>query len=208
MIKKYKAYLVHHYSLVAYGLIPCLLALFGHLSSEKKLSQQIDEALYLKEKENLADKKAKLQEALNAQMKSASADYLETVIEPMQFLRSETQKISAMLHGSPENKAYQTRLQFLQNGQNTLRFRQQNFQRIGNQQEMEAKQIHPVELSREDLKQLLANIENITLGDTKPEGNPPNLLIKNFELIKKPLPTSEEVFLVNLELIKREIIHE
>lgn len=208
MIIKFKAYLLHPYSLLAYGLIPCLLALFGHLSAEKRLGQQVEEALYLKERENLAEKKAKLQETLSAQMKNASSDYLENVIEPMQFLRPEIQKLSAMLHGSPENKVYQTRLDFLQNGKNALQFRQQNFQRIGGLQEMEAKQVHPVEMNREDLKQLLANIESIALGDVKPEGNPPNLLIKHFELIKKPLPTSEEVFLVNLELIKREMIHE
>jgi len=205
---KFRALLSHPYILIACGLLPCFLALFVHFKAENKLAHQIEKALYLKERHILAERKGKLEEAQSLQMQKANSDYLENSIESMQFLRPEIQKLTAMLHSSPDNKTDQTRLDFLQNGKNTLRFRQQNFQRVGQLQEMEAKQVHPVEMNREDLKKLLASIENITIGDVKPVGSPPNLLIKHFELIKKPLPTNEEAFLVNLELIKREMIHD
>jgi hypothetical protein len=199
---------MHPYSYLALGLFACFLALFLHFRAERNLSNSIANALYLKEKAIAQERRQALDDALLSQLKTASADYLESTIENIQFLRPEIQKLHATLHASPELKAEKTRLDFLENGKNTLRFRQQNFQRVGNLQEMEAKQIHPVEMNREDLKTFLACIENTPLGNIQPLGHPPNFLIKNFELIKKPLASSEEVFLVNCELIKREMIHE
>lgn len=206
--EKIRRYLSHPYWLIALGLLPCFLVVFFHIGAEKKLGRFTEEALYLKEKQKWVEKKSALEQALLTQMQQASSDYLENEIESMQFLLPEIQKLTALLHSKPESKTEHTRLDYLQNGQNALRFRQQNFQRVGNFQEMEATQLHPVEMNKEDLKCLLARIENVQVGDVKPGNHPPDLLIKNFELIKKPLPSDEEIFLVNLELIKREIIHD
>lgn len=57
-------------------------------------------------------------------------------------------------------------------------------------------QDHPVEMNGDDLKNLLAKVENQEMG--------PLLLIKKFELKKKP----EETYLIQLELTKSEMIHE
>ncbi|NGX59717.1 MAG: hypothetical protein KR126chlam3_00874 [Chlamydiae bacterium] len=206
--KKIRRYLSHPYCLIALGLLPCFLVVFSHFASVKKLTRLTEEALYLKEKQQWIEKKKSLQQDLLMQMQKASSDYLENEIESLQFMLPEIQKLRALLHCDPSNETHLIRLDNLENGQNALRFRQQNFQRVGKFQEMDAIQQHPVEVNREDLKTLLARIENVQIGSTAPRNLPPDLQIKNFELIKKPLPVSEEIFLVNLELIKREIIND
>jgi hypothetical protein len=206
--EKIKHSLSNPYWLIACGLLPCLLTIFFQVKAEKKLHRLSEDARYLKKKQQLTEQKRKLQQGLLTQMQKAHRDYLENEIESLQFMLPEIQKLQAFLHLNTNNEENQKRLNYLQSGQNSLRFRQQNFQRVGSLQEMEAKQLHPVEMNREDLKNLLARIENLQIGKIIHNSFPPDLLIKNIEVIKKPLPSDEEVFLVNLELIKREMIRD
>lgn len=206
--KKVKQYLHHPYLILALGLIPCFLVITIYFRNARKLEELQTHVFYLKEKQLSAQKKSFLEQALLKQIKNADPAYLEKEIESLRFLQTEVHKIQALLHTEPNNESLQHRLNFLLEGQNHLRFRLQNFQRAGKFQEIQAIQEHPVELNREDLKKLLARIENVPIGEYKPGLHPPDLIIKNFELIRKPLPSNEEVFLIHLELIKREILHD
>lgn len=206
--KKLKLLLLHPFSWVVLAIIPCLFTISFYVKSAYKLDCLSEEALYLYEKKLSCQKKVDLEQKLLTQMKNADSAYLEKEIESLQFLQPEVQKIKALVHTEPNNEPLKNRLHFLQDGQNHLHFRQQNFQRIGKFQEMEAIQDHPVEMNNEDLKQLLALLENRQIGNFAPKSGTPDLIVKNFELIKKPLPSNEEIFLVNFELIKREMLHE
>lgn len=206
--EKLKKILIHPYTWIALGIFPCFFAACIYIRAVHKLDHLQEEVLYLYEKKQSNQRKTNLEQKLLTQLGQANSAYLEKELETLRFLQPEVQKIKALLHTEPNNALLQTRLDFLQNEQNQLRFRQHNFQRIGKFQEMEALQDHPVEMNREDLKQLLALIENQKIGDWMPGSNPPDLIVKSFELIKKPLPSNEEIFFVNLELIKREMLHE
>lgn len=203
-----KKWIYHPYAPLLIGLIPCILVVFLHFKSLSALNSLQNDAIYLKTKQHLAENASKVEADLTTQMSQADRSYLENQIESLHFLEPEIKKLGALLQTDPNQLEQKTRFDFLNSGKNALRFRQENFQRVGKIQEMEAKQVHPVEMNREDVKTLLSRIENVKIGEHLPGNRPPDLLIKQFELIKKPLPSNEEVFLVNLELIKRESLHE
>lgn len=191
---------------VSIGIIPCILTLLFVISAERSFNSLKDQALYLKEKKHCSQLKQKGEEQYISQLKEADRDYLENAIEGMQFLSDETQKIQALVHSETCDSVQLKRLDFLQNGENNLRFKEQNFQRLDQYQEVEAIATNSVEMNQQDLSQLLAKIENVQIGEYIANANPPDLLIRKFDLLKKPLTTNEEHFIINLELIKRECI--
>ena len=74
-------------------------------------------------------------------------------------------------------------------------------------QEVIEKQQHSIEINAEDLKKLLHRIEGIAIDPSLllPTGRP-QLLIQDFELRKSETDTKEHVYVVNMQLIKREPI--
>ncbi len=194
----------HPIGLISLGLIPCLLALTFIVSSQKNHANLKNRALDLKNKKEWSQLKQKKQQMFLSQLRCANRDYLEKDVENIQFLRDETYTLQALVHSEPNNQLLKKRLDFLQSGENRLTFKEQNFQRLDNFQEVEAILDHPVEMNQDDLFHLLSKIENVRLGEFFPGKNPPDLIIRKFELTKKPLTSNEEHFVVNLEIIKRE----
>lgn len=203
-----KSYLVHPIAWIMTGIACCILSLSYHLSSQHKLDRLKQTAMELKKRKEWTMKKEGLEKQLLSQLKSADRDYVEKELESLKVLTPEIKKLKALLHSDPNNASLKERLGFLESGQNTLHFREQNFQRVGNFQEVDVIQDHPVEMNRDDLKALIARIENKAIGSFSPGKNPPSILIKKFELFKKPMSSNEETYLVNLELTKHEIVNE
>ncbi len=211
-MKKYKAllkgYFFHPVSFIIGGMLCCLLSVAYQVTAQKKTSQLGQTALYLKKKEDWMMERKNLEKKVLHQLKVANRDYIEKELESLGFLQPEVQKLQALLHSDPQNQLYNKRYQFLTGNQNRLEFREQNFQRLDRYQEVEILQKHPVEMNRDDLKAFLARIENVLIGSFQPGVNPPDLLIKKFELLKKPMSSNEETFVINVELIKHEMVDE
>jgi len=130
--------------------------------------------------------------------------YLEKTLESFYFLEPEVKKLEALsLHWEQDQNA-KGRLIFLKEGSNRLSFATENIRRTEGWQEVEIKQQHPIECSDDDLKRLLSQIEGVTIWPYGPKEGLPQLIIKDFELGKKPLTSQESVFVVNMQLIKRE----
>jgi hypothetical protein len=117
--------------------------------------------------------------------------YLEKEVESLQFLQTEVKRLQVL--GSGKNSA---RLHFLQGGGNTVRLIEHNFRKKPPFQEADARTEHSVEMDTEDLKKLLSKLEGVSA---------PELTISQFQLNKKTISASEEVFVVYFELIKREL---
>jgi len=200
-----KFYLTHPYAWIAGGLLCCLLTLFYQISAERKLTRLSAISLQLKKRKAWTTEREQIESKLLQQLKVADRDYIEKELESLQFLSLEVKKLKTLLASDPTSAE---RLERLDHQQNRLHFRERNFQRHENYQEVEVIQDHPVEMNRNDLKNLLARIENKKIGPFHPSINPPDLMIKKFELIKKPASSTEETYLVNLEISKFEMIHE
>lgn len=207
-LQQVKSYLTHPFVWLSAGLLPCLLALSHYFSAQKELKLLEKNALFLKRKKEWATLKQERGKKILSQLKTANRDYVETYLQNMVFLQPEIKKLQALLHSDPHNGVRKQRLEHLQNGKNALQFTQQHFRMEKGFQEVDVIQEYPVEMNTTDLKRLLANIENKAIGPIQPEDRPPYFIITNFELLKKPLVSNEETFVVKLKLIKREIIHE
>lgn len=66
--------------------------------------------------------------------------------------------------------------------------------------------VHPVEVNAGDLQKILARIEGIEMGGIKTGPNRLQLLIIEFKLDKKAIHDKNEVFQLNLKLVKREFL--
>ncbi|MBS0628701.1 MAG: hypothetical protein JSS30_00580 [Verrucomicrobia bacterium] len=203
-----KLYLTHPLAWIIGGVSCCVLVLLYHFSAEQKLDRLTATAIQLKTRQTWTAERDRLEGKLQQQLKIADRDYIEKELESLQFLNLEAKRLQASLRSDPNSGPITERLEFLSSAQNRLHFREQNFQRIKGYQEVDVIQDHPVEMNRDDLKKLLARIENKTIGPFHPGPNPPDLLIKKFELIKKPMSSTEETYLINLELSKFEMLHE
>lgn len=98
----------------------------------------------------------------------------------------------------------QKRLNSLKEGKNRLLFSEEKIRSKDKMREVFEKQQHPVEINDEDLKQLLCVIEGVTIWPYGPKEGKPQLIIQDFQLSKKRTHAQDHVFVVNMNLIKRE----
>lgn len=176
---------------IALAFVPSVIALlaFGMSSQSLQETKWNIQTLTSKARSN-ALQNARTQKLME-KLENADPYYLEKSLEGARFLTREI----AQLEAAGDDK----RLSYLTGEQNRLSFAELGLQRLDRFQEVEARQKHPIELDGEDLKELLSLIE----GDSP---TAPQLIIKQLELIRKPTSSQDEVFLLNLELLKREKI--
>lgn len=98
------------------------------------------------------------------------------------------------------------RLEFLTGTSNDLTFTEGVVQSNPIFQETTETLVHPVEIDTKDLRTILAKIEGTTIGNETPSPNRPQLIILDFKLEKKHVTDKNEVFLLNLKLLKREFL--
>ena len=134
-------------------------------------------------------------------LETADRYYVNKYIESLLFLEPEIKRLQAVAHLDESSKK---RLCFLKDGPNQLQFAEENMQRVDQYQEVEEKQLHAVEMNEEDLKKVLSRIEEIEMGTFPINNGAPQLIIKNFQLLKKAITPQEQVYLVTMQMIKRE----
>src|SRR5262249_25946789 len=131
--------------------------------------------------------------------KTADRYYIDKYLESLTFLESDLKRLQGALQNDPNDEWSKKRMKFLNEGTNRLRFYEQNQKLVQNVQEVEEVQQASIEINTEDLKRILARIEEIQIGPYLSGQNPPQMIIKNFELIKKSLKENEETYLLNLQ---------
>jgi hypothetical protein len=201
-IKKYLSHPLAWLAFLILGLVPffCLI-LFFYMRLEElntfegRMEQAHKKAIIQKihkEKENV----------FLTKIKNVDHFYIDKHLETLAFLEHEVKRLQASAYDSDDMS--KKRLAFLKEGSNRLLFSEEKIRHNETVQETEEKQQHPVEMNEEDLKKLLSLIEGTAIGPYLPKSNRPQLIIKNFELSKKPVSSEEDVFVVNMQLIKRE----
>jgi hypothetical protein len=148
------------------------------------------------------EKKSALNHCFLNQIKNSDHFYIDKHLETLKFLESEIKQLQGSFHIDHNDFAKQ-RIDFLQN-HNRLLFAEENIFRGENFQEVYERQQRPVELSEEDLKNLLSLIEGVSIGNYHPREGRPQLLFKDFELSKKMISSQEKVFTLSTQLLKRE----
>lgn len=125
--------------------------------------------------------------------------YLENQLEPLSFLKSEREALEKFIQNPAftGNEAAERRLAFLKSGANKLEWTSSPAQSAEGVQEIAVSLSHPIQVDAQDLKEILTRLE----GNRKAK---PQLIITDFYLLKKPLKGGQEIFELNLKLLKRE----
>lgn len=190
--------------LIAVAPIPFFIFLFQFGSGIQQLSQLEEEMERIHARTVMVQESQRKESALLAALKTPDLHYLDKNVENLTFLLPEIKKLEAILAENPDDDQLIKRLQFLKEGNNRLVFSEEQIRTNAVFREIEEKQQRPVEMNEEDLKKLLCLIEGITIWPYGPKEGRPQLIINDFKLSKKEISSQEKVFVVSMQLIKRE----
>lgn len=159
-------------------------------------------------KETLANERKQRRESFLTRYSNVTPYFLDQKIESLSLLEAERQKLISLLKhpAFPKSSAIQERLKFLE--ENRLTFSEEKIISTPIYHETEESLRNSAQIDEIDLKQMLANIEDRQIEHYKPDKNlrRPQILIKNLRLKKQETPLSQEVFEIEMDLLKREFI--
>lgn len=185
-------------------LIPTLLALWGLQMKKQdlKIAQIKIEKIHKKAIE--IDRHNEMNAAIFAQIKESDPRYLEKELATISLLESELKRLETILVHHKDNAVLHRRLDFLKSGKNNFSLNEAK-RRTGDQfQEVDISLAHPVEMDDEDIKHMLTSIEGIPINSYPTKQGRPQLLIRNFDLVKETNNLGEDIFLVKCNLLQRE----
>lgn len=194
--------------LMVIGLLPFLFVIFLFFSQRGQLEELNGMLESLQHQAFVKEKKQALNLAVRQHFRDADHFYIDKYLETLVFLEPEIetlQKIAADKNFSNDEKI-KKRLELLTSQGNSLVFSEGVVQAFPLFQETIETLVHPVEVSPTDLQKILARIEGIQMGPFAPGPNRPQLIITEFKLDKKKVNEKNEVFVLNLKLLKREFL--
>lgn len=183
---------------------PFLFFLMHFIFGVQKMNAIEEEMERIHVRVTLSQEILRKESSLLNSLKNPDPHYLDKNIETLTFLLPEVKKLEAISLENPYDDQILKRLQFLKEGGNALVFEEEQIRTNETFREIEEKQQHPIEINEEDLKKLLCLIEGITIWPYGPKEGRPQLIIKDFRLSKKEISSQEKVFVITLQLIKRE----
>lgn len=140
--------------------------------------------------------------------KEADHFYIDKNLEVLTFLEPEIEALQKIVQHKnfTDDEVIKKRLEVLTGSGNALRFSEGAIQTHPQFQETTETLIHPVEVNLHDIQKMLALIEGIQIGSFMPAQSRPQLVILDFKLEKKKALDKNEVFLLNMKLLKREFL--
>lgn len=175
---------------------------YGELET---LDQKID---YLQEQAYLKEKRQAVNQSLRNHYKETDQFYIDKQLETIDLLNNESEALQKLTQQKnvPEDEATKRRLEFLNGPGNAISFTEGVVQNYGSFQETTETLSHPVEVSVSDLSTLLSRIEGTSLAGQTPAPGRPQLIVLDFKIEKKKLADKNEVFQLNMKLLKREFL--
>lgn len=199
--------------LIAYilllGLLPIIFVIFQFYFTSYEVASLDDDLQMTIERAIVKEKRQENNKAVIDHYQNADRFYIDKYIESIQLLQPEIEALGKISRQNNfiENEAVTNRLRELK-GNNKLVFAEGVVQTNPSFTETPETLVKPVEVDLNDLQNILAKIEGIDMGPYQPGPNPPQLLITEFKLEKKTAGEDNEVFSLNLKLLKREFTSE
>ena len=185
-------------------LIPTALSLWilGQKKESLELAQsKISELL---QKAIEVDRQSKINAAILTQIQESDPQYLQKELETLPLLESELKRLETVLTHHRDNAVLSRRLDFLHSGQNHISLNEIKRRTSEKFQEIDLLLSHPVEMDDDDLKIMLSTLEGIPINNHLTKPGRPQILIRDFDLVKEINSLGEEVFLVKYQLLKRD----
>lgn len=189
------------------GLVPFVLAAVHFMNQKSKIAG-IEQSIYMiEEKASAQERKQAVNTAVKNHFRDADHFYIDKYLETLDFLEPEVESLKKVLNNKnfPDDENIKKRLEFLTNG-NHLSFTEGVVQSNPIFQETTESLVHPVEIDTKDLRTILAKIEGTQIGNETPSPNRPQLIILDFKIEKKQATDKNEVYQLNLKLLKREFL--
>ncbi len=190
------------------GLLPPLLALLFFLSRKNSVEALRNNILMVKDLGSKRERKQALNIAVRNNFHDADHFYIDKQLETLSFLQPEIEGLQKAMSNKnfPDDENIKKRLEVLTSTANNMVFTEGVVQSTPQFQEVTESLVHPVEVNVEDLKTILARIEGTEIGKEAPGPNRPQLIILDFKIEKKSITEKNQVFLLNLKLLKREFL--
>lgn len=190
------------------GVFPLLLIAFLMIQELSRMREIQESLTQLRYETLLKDKKQAFNVAVRRCFKDADHFYIDKHLETLVFLEPEIEGLQKILaeKNAILDEGFKKRLDFLTHGSNNLTFSEGVVQKFPFFHETLETLVHPVEINSQDLQKILARIEGVTIGPMPPGPGRPQLLITEFKLDKKKISERNEVYLLNLKLLKREFL--
>lgn len=190
------------------GLLPLLLAGFLFLNELNGVKEISDAVSQMKETAFQRLKKQSINTTVRNHYRDADHFYIDKNLETMSFLAPEIDSLQKIASNKnfPEDENIKKRLEQLNGPGNKLQFVEGVVLSNPVFQETTETLVHPVEINISDLKNVLAKIEGVPVDAFQPGLNRPQLIITDFKLDKKSVSDKNEVFVLNLKLLKREFL--
>jgi len=190
------------------GTLPLLLVAFYFFSSQTSLD---DLRNSIEQTENYAFLQARKQahnKAVLNHYKDTDRFYVDKYLEKITLLEPEIQSLKDVINNKnfAGDDNVKKRLDFLSGNSNKLLFSEGVVDTSPAFQETIASLVHPVEVNAEDVASILALIEGEQIGTHQAAPNRPQLIIIDFNLDKKSIANKNEVFQLNMKILKREIL--
>jgi hypothetical protein len=192
--------------LLILGVVPLLFVgyfFFSELGQVDTVQENVESIQYIAES---VGKKQAANIATHAKYEDADHFYIDKNLETLKFLEPEREDLKKLTVNPNyiDDEATNKRLEFLSGKQNNLTFTESNVQSTPFFTEVTETLLHPVEINVSDLKKILTLIEGKEIGEFKTAPQRPQLQILDLKLEKKNIRENNEVFDLNMKLLKRE----
>lgn len=194
--------------LVFLGLLPLFFVAFMFISQINELEEFQEAVESIQQQATIKERKQALNMGVRNHFREADHFYIDKYLETLVFLEPEIEQLQKIVKDKnfTDDERIKKRLEFLTSQGNSLVFSEGVVQSFPLFQETTETLVHPVEVNTSDIQKILSRIEGVKLGPYTAGLNRPQLLITEFKLDKKKLTDQNEVYLLNLKLIKREFL--
>ncbi|MBJ7449834.1 MAG: hypothetical protein JHC93_05695 [Parachlamydiales bacterium] len=186
--------------LIMLGILPLILLIYSQNQRHQKM-KRLENGLQSAQDEMI---KAAQRQSKNIEIaktyQGRDQHYLEKNVESLQFLENEARCLKEWIETASflDVSLLQDRLSFINNNKNKLCFRETQAEQLTKFNETLQVLQNPVEVNSYDIINILEHLE---FGE-----NTPHFLITDFKLERKNEKLQQEVFSLDLKLIRREYL--
>ncbi len=194
--------------LICLGLFPFIFVVFLFISQKNELEEFENTLENVENQVFIKEKKQALNLAVRQHFRDADHFYIDKYLETLIFLEPEIEQLQKIVQDKnfADDDRIKKRLELLTSQGNALVFSEGSVQTFPLFQETSETLVHPVEVNVSDIQKILSRIEGIKMGEFATGLHRPQLVITEFKLDKKKQNDKNEVYLLNLKLIKREFL--
>jgi len=189
------------------GLLP-LLFVGSYLLQQKSELSSLSEQLSSSSLDVMNQNRKELaNRSIRAHFQNKDQFYLIKQLESLTLQKEEISTLKKTLESGfhHEEDAIRARLLFLTSSENSIAFQEGPEKRLRNFRETELSLQHPVEVSLNDLKTILARVEDVKLDGNEADPSRPHLFFSDFRIEKKKV-FSGEAFSLTFKVVKREYV--